>query len=215
MGDDLGLSALTDDQLVELARAVSAEAYARGPVVIDAAQAAIQAERDRLVREAQEEAARRVRAAEADRIRREAAEAAMAAYQAAPTQAEKWAQAKTLGMMIVETLGPGWSITGWRNRETGHRRIYLDGPGRGSRGGPKITYLTDGDRDLPPGSLVIERAGKRVDRERVLAICRFAARLWGHRYQAEISASAAARAEIDGIPFPPDYVALRDRGAAP
>lgn len=75
--DDLGLTDLTDDQLIALLRAVMAEAGRRHAAVAAASQEAYldEAERARIAKEAAKREAAKLRAAERERVAKEAAEA--------------------------------------------------------------------------------------------------------------------------------------------
>lgn len=79
--DGLDFSALTDDQLVELARACCLEAVRRSPATRMAMEAMMldEAERVRIARTAGEQEAAAIRAAERERVAREAAAAVRAA----------------------------------------------------------------------------------------------------------------------------------------
>lgn len=215
MSDDLDLSALTDDQLVGLARAVAMEGWRRGDAVKAAMQSATldEAEKGRVAAEAAAREAAALRDAERRRIAEEAArrvrEAAGVQESAtlAQTQMRQWAKNKAIALMVRETLGPGWSCTAWNNSPVGERRIYLDGPAE-----EKITYYVTGGASHPPGTLHIRGLGSRLSalKPRIQAIAaHVGATLTNHR---RFDCDEAAAAAVPAAPIPDSYT--QARGAA-
>ncbi|CAM5418684.1 hypothetical protein ATER59S_02358 [Aquamicrobium terrae] len=214
--DPLGLSALTDDQLVEMARHVAVELGRRSYDVMTAAQAAIlsEAEKARIAAQAARAEAERLRKTEQERVAREAEDAVrQQAAQAdiARTQ-DQWASKKMLAMMVNETLGPGWSMTVW-NRDGNDKRVYIEGSGRGitDRGRPadaKITYFATGNARDAPGSLEMLYVPAGVSKEVVAAICAEAARRFNR--MSYISCSQAAGAKVTARPYPKSYLDARE-----
>ncbi len=196
--EGLDLSALTDDQLVELYRLVITEVSQRDPAVRAAAQAALLTETERVnIRRAAAEAeAARLREAERQRIELQAkaevrAAAGVTAAPAAPNIS--WERKKTLSIMVVEALGTGWSATVWQS-DTKEQRVYFD------CGQKKIAvYITGGK--LPPGA--IRCNGVDPDKPLVKIIAKYAATYW--RSMSALDCDAAAIADCDAAPFPDDY----------
>ncbi|MGO1303962.1 MAG: hypothetical protein ACTMKV_04170 [Sphingomonas parapaucimobilis] len=100
MADDFGLGDLTDDQLIELARAVAMEFTLRDRSAYDAARAAAQR-----------------------------AKASVRRATPGIDPIYDWSIARRAAMMIAETLGEKWSFAVWQS-STGERRVYLDAEGR-------------------------------------------------------------------------------------
>ncbi|WP_420961090.1 hypothetical protein [Brucella sp. IR073] len=213
--DPLGLSALTDDQLVEMARHVAVELGKRHYDVMAAAQAAILSEHDKakLALEAAEKEAARLRKEEAERVAREAADkvrAEMAKASIAKTQ-KNWAKKKILAMMVSETLGPGWYITVW-NRDGDDKRVYIDGPGKGQneRGytkDAKITYYVTGNSSTAPGKLVILQL-PNADEKLIRVICEQASRDWNRLQQ--VNCDDAIQSPVSPAPYPQSYLDAKE-----
>ncbi len=108
--EPLDLSGLSHDQLIELFRAVCAEAARRGAATSDAAQAAWvdEAERARIAGEAERETAARLRREEEERIRRDAAdrvvrEAAKAkTAEAQERERLRWGRRKGIAQAVLD-----------------------------------------------------------------------------------------------------------------
>lgn len=190
MSDDLGLSALTDDQLLGLGRAVLQEMARREPGAQEAITASLLAERDRLV--ALRDGAAIAIAAERDRQRREAMAEGQAVADARLTQERvrhdvemstlraaraaemnriRWQDIAGVAAMVVDRLGPGWVVERWIRGDD--LRVYLSGPGYeksnaryGARygikkTGPYIEYYASGTESHMPGSMVVSKCSER------------------------------------------------------
>lgn len=143
---------LSDDQLVELARAVAAECARRGQDVHAAAYSASldEVERQRIAAEAAARAAERLRREEEDRIA-----AAAAAEVERNARLADCAQHKLLARAIREVLGDGWELTVWNKTDL---RVYLDRSEAGRRGyrnvlNKTVLYVTGDGKGHKPGGL--------------------------------------------------------------
>jgi hypothetical protein len=154
----MDFTSLTDDQLVELVRAVVAECAARGTAVAAAAQAAMlsEAEKAQIAREASACEADRLRQAEAQRVARDAAGKVRRQVETQRGQAEQnkqnqqWGCQKTLAQMVVAVLGFGWTFKVW-NKE-GETRVYLDRCDV-RRATGRVEYYHTGNAWHPPRTL--------------------------------------------------------------
>lgn len=213
--DPLGLGALTDDQLVEMARHVAVELGRRHHDVQAAAQAAIlsEAEKARIAEKAAKAEARRFREEQAERIAKEAVRQARDAEAQKDIEktARSWSINKMLALMVVETLGKGWRIAVW-NRDGDDKRVYLNGPQvpdeRDRMQSQEITFFATGNSRNPPGTLDMPRTPPEK-REAVRVICREAARRW--KRQQEFGCDQTSLAEVEPAPYPDEYIAMRER----
>lgn len=215
MSDDLDLSGLTDDQLVQMARLVAVEIGRRTGAVRTAAEAAVldETEKARVWRDATEEQSAILRDAERRRIREEAAAAVRAAEAARNPQRppppnprdEDWAKNKTIALMIRETLGKGWQCHAWRRGDV--RRVYFDH----EDGRKVILHVTGSDRH-PPGKLETQGL-KGADRARLKIVAAHVAVTW--LYQPQFSCDEAAETALAAKPYPAAYTAHLQKGSTP
>lgn len=198
---EIDLSDLSDDQLVELARAVAIEIARRDPAVDAAARSAVldEAEKLRVAQRAAEAEAARLRARERERIAEQAAAKVRreAAARDADSDPHGWRVNKALARMVVDQLGSGWSCTVWSRQD--ERRVYLD------RYPAKVSYYVTGDFRHPPGQLKTEAIGRSINRVALKAAVAFAGKSWRSHQQFDID--AALMAEVPMAPLPPDYLA--------
>ncbi|WP_276931492.1 hypothetical protein [Elstera cyanobacteriorum] len=164
MTSDLGLDALTEDQLVEFGRAILQEMARRNPDVQEAMVNALLSERDRLI--TLRDSGHLAAAAERHRQRaeiREAldeqaavdAEASRAKYAAealairTATAVKRWEKAITAAEMAkMIGIGAGVSANKYSGADT---RLYLNS----TQG--QIVYYAEGNSQHPPGKLVVYR----------------------------------------------------------
>ena len=185
MADDFGLGDLTDDQLIELARAVAMEFTLRDRSAYDAARAATQ----------QAKASVRRATPGIDPI-------------------YDWSIARRAAMMIAETLGEKWSFAVWQS-STGERRVYLDAEGRKvsavrathrpyqqSRDG-KVTFYVSGNGHAAPGKLEMANIPNSIRRDRLEAIVQYLEGAWDKWPGTKVSVALAT--EIPPAPLPPYY----------
>ena len=199
MSDDLGLSDLTDDQLLELGRALLHEVRRRSVETQDGITGALLDERDRIM--AMRDGAALEIAAERDRQRRlaadegrahaaamiaierearQAAEEAERATRAAELARARWEPLVTIAAMATELLGPGWTIERWS--KDADLRVYLSGPdcrrGAGRFGATKtgsyVEYYVTGNDRAPPGKLALSKVA--APRKAVRVLCDLVAR---------------------------------------
>jgi hypothetical protein len=188
MGDILDLSELTDDKLIEMARAVAAEVRRRGAHVEAAASAAVlgEAEKAQIAAEAATREARRLAEEEARRVAVEAAERVRreAEYQKADTEARKARDAaerlRKIAREARSLFGsdePEFTIARWE--KPGDRRIYI-GHGYGNNW---VEYHHDGNDRTAPGTMKAIGAvvnplaahlgvAPKEAREKIVAFCR-------------------------------------------
>lgn len=208
MSGDLGLSDLSDDQLVALAGALAAEIGRRSVEVFMAAQefSLNAAEKARVAKRAAEQEAAAMRDEER---RRTDAEARAKARASAPAQPDtlKWHVVKAAAEMVAETLGEGWALTVWVHPETREKRVYLDAADEA-----KVSYYATGSARNVPGQ--VETAGfaarglnPRALRSRLAAIGAFVAAELGRRNY--LSLDAARAMPVQAAPWPQSYLDAR------
>jgi hypothetical protein len=206
----LDFSQISDDQLVELFRALCAEAAQRGNHVEAAVRAAglDEAERARVAREAAERAAEQLRREEAERIAREAAEQVRRqatqeqVQKAADEQAKIWGKQKMLGRAVQQLFGEGASLTVWN--KNGDKRVYIDAERSISRKHSetlvRVEYYETGNSYNPPKTLKI--SGSRAtgtDEEKALVklLVERACAHWNTL--PKMDCDAAAKAEVPAL----------------
>lgn len=173
---NLGLNALTDDQMVELAREIAAEFANRSPATVDAAKAAI----------------------------------AAATARAIDDQDLIWTQKKWLAAMVVEHLGPRWTLNVWLSPDASVARVYLERASQSSRkrdaDGIKYTLHVTGDTRAAPSEITVISDLNKDDRppaRLVRLICEHAARLFSTGVR--IYCDQDAKKKYDIPPLPDDF----------
>jgi hypothetical protein len=216
MSDPLDLSILTDDQLVGLARLIAAEAGRRKYDLQVAMKSAVleESEAMRIAALSNDAELAAIRDAQRKRIEEEARAAARAANPPPPPplnpQERLWAKKKRDARMIDETLGSGWTLTVWQNKEKTERRVYFDGPGLrtnryGGKEGPHAIYYHTGNSKNAPGKLTTSQIDSKI-KPVLLTIARHTAKNWS---SVTVVCDEAKSAEVPELPFPEEYLKMR------
>lgn len=163
----MDFSKLTNDQLVELVRALCYEAAQRGWATQQATQAAMlnEAEKARIAADAAAREAERLREAEAKRVATEAAARVRREAEAAMSQAEaarrlnRDQQRAALAEAVYTVLDEDCTINLWSSRERPgtDRRVYFDEGDGFVRRGWKICVHVDGSSRVRPGTVEVPR----------------------------------------------------------
>ncbi|MBM3927848.1 MAG: hypothetical protein FJ335_05230 [Sphingomonadales bacterium] len=182
--DDLGLGDLSDDQLIELARAVAEEIGRRDENVYAAARTAAAGTRPSAPRSSPRN-----------------------------DPAYDWSIAKRAAMMIADTLGDDWSFCVWKS-DKGERRVYLDAPAAKASAARRVhrpqsvregnvTVFVSGSPQNAPGTMRCQYLPDGADSRRIEAICRFLEEAWDHWPTTRVA--KALDSPIPAAPTPPFY----------